>query len=64
MRGAEVIARSTDGKRDRVTITITDSMTPMSKVIASETISWSQGRAHDLIAELLGHRVDDVRLRY
>jgi hypothetical protein len=64
MRGAEVIARSAVGKRDRVTITVSDSMTPMSEVVASETICWSQGQAHDLIADLLGHRVDDIRLRY
>jgi hypothetical protein len=64
MRTAEMIARSTVGNRDRVTIMVADSMTPMSEVISQETISWSQGRAHDLIAELLGHRTDDVRLRY
>jgi hypothetical protein len=64
MRGTEVIARSTVGERDRVTITVADSMTPMSEVMSQETISWSQGRAQELIAELLGHRADDVRLRY
>lgn len=64
MRAAEVIARSAVGERDRVTVMVADSMTPMSKVMSDETISWSQGRTHDLIADLLGHRVDDVRLRY
>lgn len=64
IRGAEVIARSTVDERDRVTITVGDAITPMSEVMSDETISWSQGRAHDLIAELLGYRVDDVRLRY
>lgn len=64
MRGAEVITRSTVGERDRVTVTVADSMTPMSELMSNQTISWRQGRAHDLIADLLGHRVDDVRLRY
>jgi hypothetical protein len=63
-RAAEVVARSTVGDRDRVTVTVADSMTPMSEVMSEETIAWRQGRAHDLIADLLGHRVDDVRLRY
>jgi hypothetical protein len=64
MRAGEVIARSSVGERDRVTVTVADSMTRMSEVMSQDTISWTQGRAHDLIANLLGHRVDDVRLRY
>jgi hypothetical protein len=64
MRVAEVIARSTADGQDHVTVTVADSMIPMSEVMYSETLSWSHGRAHDLIADLLGHRVDDVRLRY
>lgn len=64
MRAAEVIARSTVGRRDHVTVTVADSMTPIREMVSQETISWSQGRAQELIAELLGHRADDVRLRY
>lgn len=63
---ADVAAFPTDGAEDSVTLEVVENLPPMSERLEQEPppATWTRGEAQSVLAPLLGHREDDVRLLY
>lgn len=60
---ADAAAFPSDGGDDSVSFEVVESLTPMSARIADDRpATWTRGEARSVLASLLGHREDDVRL--
>jgi hypothetical protein len=62
---ADAAAFPSDGADDSVTFEVVESLTPMGERVADDRpATWTRGEAQSVLASLLGHREEDVRLLY
>jgi hypothetical protein len=63
---ADVAAFPTDGTEDSLTLEVVENLPSMSERLEEDPppATWTRGEAQSVLAPLLGHREDDVRLLY
>ena len=63
---ADVAAFPMDGDEDSLTLEVVENLPPMSERLEEDPppATWMRGEAQSVLAPLLGHREDDVRLLY
>jgi hypothetical protein len=61
---ADVAAFPTQGEEDSLTFEVVEALPSMSNRSEEDPAIWTRGEAQSVLAPLLGHREDDIRLLY